>query len=51
MDKTMYVNLRYEGEGEFKTCSLDLSTTTPELLGYFTSHGWVIIDYSNERRG
>ena len=52
----MYVNMAKEivdNEGkviERKAISFDLETTTPELIGYFTKKGYVIIDYSEERR-
>lgn len=53
----MFVNLKFERRDMehkvvvYKTASLDLATTTPAVLGYFTSHGWMIVDYSDERRG
>ena len=47
----MFCNLLYEHGNERKTISLDFSTTTMECLDYFTHNGWVIVDYSEERRG
>ena len=52
---TRYVNLKKEVivDGkvvERQTVSFDLATTTLPLLGYFTSHGWEIVDYTDYRR-
>lgn len=41
----MYVIIKYEG----KIVSLDLSTTTPACLKYFTDKGAEIIEYRNHR--
>ena len=52
----MYVNLIKEVKEngkviERKTVSFDLATTNMKTLGHFTRNGWVIVDYSDERRG
>ena len=41
----MYIILRYEG----KIISLDLSTSTPELIGHFIKRGADIVEYKNSR--
>lgn len=51
----MYANLRKEildeqGKVVFrKTFSLDMETTTEDLLKYFTDQGYVVDDYTDKR--
>ena len=53
----MYVNIKkeeFDKDGKvvfYKAISLDLETTSEDVLNYFINRkGWEIIDYSMERR-
>lgn len=52
----MFVNmlkevLDNEGKVTFRNSfSLDLSTTSADLIGYFVNQGYSIVDYSDTRR-